>query len=901
MVVHRASNMLIGSLDVKAKTAQIFHQLMISKALVSHEHRGIYSILPIVTEKSIINFIFFGQRLIDKLVKIIEAEFNSIGAYKITLPILGEKEMWQKSGRWDSFKAEMFCLNDKTDQVFCLQPTHEEVVTKLVAKQGSLRETVYPLMLYQTGPKFRDESVAGYGLLRSREFLMNDLYSFDTTYEKALNTYNMVNEAYKRIFYDKLGIDVYVVRADSGNIGGETSHEYHLLSKSGRDSIAYCAKCDVGISHDLFKRNRKPCSSCTEQCTTIVDTVEIAHTFQLGDMFTKKFGANYRQQPLVMNCFGIGIGRMIAALIDSMSPSKKALRLPYVLAPFKIAVIMPNKSQPETLKFAENVINHLYQISSLEDEIFVDDRFDNSIGKRLLAASNLGIPHILVIGNQTAKTLLDKPLVEYYKTETNTDIPIRVGDLQFVELTRLVEKLSTRWLLLIKASGKYLRIQRLSSMLTVPDRVQGITDLTDAEKILFSKDITLPIVVVPSKFVGRIIGSKKISDLTITRFCSKIKPLVNMAVADEKAIVLSPEKINGDVRVSASELVKDITGITPKSGSYSVTLDYNDWPLKSCISAVLPKGLEFSGFSQIGHIIHVNLRDELLPYKKVIGKLLLDKVTNCKTVVNKSDAIEHKYRTFELDLLAGEENYETEIQEEKLRYQLDFSQVFFNPRLSTEHKRVARRIGKRSIFYDCCAGIGPFVLPVIRNGVYRVLANDLNPNCIEYLKRNLVLNHLPFKRLKLYNMDAVEFIKTVVAKDLANELNSDSSHNSNDTAPADAHVVMNLPGMSLQFLPYFRGCLENKSSLFGGSLPFPLFIHCHYFIKAPDDRDNDWYFSEAQNLVRQKLCVEKLHFDEVRFVRNVAGRKKMFYALFQIPDSLLFLCNEPEIKRVKSC
>uniref|UniRef100_A0A915PLH7 tRNA (guanine(37)-N1)-methyltransferase n=1 Tax=Setaria digitata TaxID=48799 RepID=A0A915PLH7_9BILA len=820
------------------------------------------------------------------------------------MPILGGKELWEKSDRWSAFGSEMFRVNDKTNQAFCLQPTHEEMVTKLVAEQGELRQAVYPLMLYQTGPKFRDEIAVGYGLLRSREFLMNDLYSFDITEKNAFDTYNSVNETYLRIFRDRLGINFYVVQADPGNIGGNLSHEYHLSSKIGRDSIAYCTKCNLatflatsGVSYDLLKRGKKPCC-CDEESISIIETVEIAHTFQLGDIFSKKLGAKHLGKPLIMNCFGIGIGRVVAALIDLMSPSVKALRLPYALAPFKVAVILPNKTQAKTMAFAEDLIGCLSQISTLQDDIFVDDRLDNSIGRRLLSASNLGIPHILVIGNRSARSLSGKPVVEYYRTEVHSDEPVSIGDLEYAEtlffafsrmhygFKLLLSANETRLSSVIKILSKGFHMEGLSSLLTISNKVRGITVLTDNVKKLFSKEITLPVVIVPPKIISRLVGCKEIASRTVGRFGNKIKPVINMAGESEKAIVFSPEKIDDNARSIVLKTIENVTGLTAKFGFYCVTINYDDWPVRPCIAAILPEGLEFGGFSQIGHIVHVNLRDELLPYKEVIGKILLDKITNCKTVVNKLDAIGHEYRTFELDLLAGEENYKTEVHEEKLRYQLDFSQVFYNPRLSTEHKRIIRKIGKRSIFYDCCAGIGPFVLPVVRNGAHHVLANDLNPNCLHYLKQNVELNHLSFERLKLYNLDAAVFIRTILADDLANKI------------PTDAHVVMNLPGMSLQFLPCFRGCLYNRCNASGTTLPFPLYVHCHFFVKAPDDLEDSWYFDEAQNLIRKSLGISDLNFIETRFVRSVAGRKKMFCATFQLSNEFLFCpdTQEPELK-----
>ncbi|EFO22582.1 hypothetical protein LOAG_05906 [Loa loa] len=443
-------------------------------------------------------------------------------------------------------------------------------------------------------------------------------------------------------------------------------------------------------------------------------------------------------------------------------------------------------------------------------------------------------------------------------------------------------------------------MKRLSSMLAVSNKVRGITVLTDNEKKLFSKEITLPIIVVPLKVINRLIGCKEIANRTVERFCNKIKPIVNMPKENEKAIVFSPEKLDGSTRNVLLKTIENLTGLTVKIDSYNVALNYDDWPVKSCITAILPNGLEFGGFTQIGHIVHVNLREELLLYKKVIGKILLDKVSNCKTVVNKLDVIGHKYRTFELDLLAGEENYKTEVHEEKLRYQLDFSQVFYNPRLSTEHKRIVQKIGKRSIFYDCCAGVGPFVLPVVRNGAHHVLANDLNPSCIDYLRRNMELNHLSFKRLKLYNMDAAIFINTVLADDLANEAENYNVSDSENKTPTDAHVVMNLPGMSLQFLPYFRGVLYGKPNLPGTTLPFPFYVHCHFFVKAPDDLENNWYFDEAQILIRKSLGISKLNFIELRFIRQVAGRKKMFCATFRLPDEFLFSSDPQKIEVVET-
>ncbi|VIO90675.1 Met-10 like-protein [Brugia malayi] len=173
-------------------------------------------------------------------------------------------------------------------------------------------------------------------------------------------------------------------------------------------------------------------------------------------------------------------------------------------------------------------------------------------------------------------------------------------------------------------------MKKLSSMFTISSKVRGIAILTDNEKKLFNKEITLPVVIVPPKVIGHLIGCKEIADRT---------PVINIPRQSEKAIVFNPEKMDENTRNVVLNTIENLTGLTAKFDSYNITLNYDDWSVKSCITAILPEGLEFGGFSQIGHIVHVNLREELLFYKKAIGKILLDKISSCKTVVNNLDAI----------------------------------------------------------------------------------------------------------------------------------------------------------------------------------------------------------------------------------------------------------------------
>ncbi|KAF8937565.1 hypothetical protein BGZ58_002478 [Dissophora ornata] len=204
-------------------------QLLLRAGMMRQSSSGIYSILP------------YGQRILDKIEAIIDDELEQIGCSKLSLPNLLTSENWKKTGRWESTGQEMFKVKDRRGSDFLLAPTHEEEVTALIAKEvQSYRQL--PIRVYQVGRKFRDELRARSGLLRGKEFLMKDLYTFDVSEEEALKTYDEVVLAYRRIM-QRLGVPYAVAEADTGNIGGTHSHEFHILSRVGEDSLLSCASC----------------------------------------------------------------------------------------------------------------------------------------------------------------------------------------------------------------------------------------------------------------------------------------------------------------------------------------------------------------------------------------------------------------------------------------------------------------------------------------------------------------------------------------------------------------------------------------------------------------------------------------------------------------------------------
>ncbi|KAJ3154980.1 hypothetical protein HDU86_004500 [Geranomyces michiganensis] len=227
----RLSRMLAPTAKSTTKAADIAvsHDLLLRAGFIRQSSAGMYSFLPL------------GLRVLAKLEKLIDREMQSVDGQKVALPCLLPSDGWKKTGRWESTGAEMFKVNDRKGSEFCLAPTHEEEITQLVASER-LSWRQLPLRLYQIGRKYRDEARPRSGLLRAREFVMKDMYTFDVSEEAAMKTYGEVRGAYDRIL-SALGIPFAAAEADTGNIGGTRSHEYHFLSKAGEDTVLLCEWC----------------------------------------------------------------------------------------------------------------------------------------------------------------------------------------------------------------------------------------------------------------------------------------------------------------------------------------------------------------------------------------------------------------------------------------------------------------------------------------------------------------------------------------------------------------------------------------------------------------------------------------------------------------------------------
>ncbi|MEK7143035.1 MAG: proline--tRNA ligase [Patescibacteria group bacterium] len=355
--------------------------LLARAGFIDQEMSGVYTLLPL------------GWRVAQKIISIVRAQMNLIGAQEIMMPTLQPKELWLESGRWDKIDPPLFKLKDRHGKELALGSTHEEVIVDLVRDRiNSFREL--PQMLYQIQNKFRNEQRSTGGLLRVREFLMKDAYSFHQNQEDLDDYYQKVIVAYRKI-YSQAGLDVHLVEADSGTIGGEKSHEFMTLAETGEDRIFLCGACDWAVNLELVKDIKK-CPDCGNK-VNVYSSIEVGHIFMLGGLYAKKMKAEFldskgKKQPFIMGCYGIGIGRLIGAIAQTHN-DQQGLIWPREIAPYQIYLAELVKGKGEKI---------YQELTKSGVEVLYDDR-EISAGIKFAEADLLGIPIRVVISEKTLK------------------------------------------------------------------------------------------------------------------------------------------------------------------------------------------------------------------------------------------------------------------------------------------------------------------------------------------------------------------------------------------------------------------------------------------------------------------------------------------------------------------
>tara|TARA_B100001029_G_C15061727_1_gene459123 strand:- start:2646 stop:4346 length:1701 start_codon:yes stop_codon:yes gene_type:complete len=267
----RLSNFLLSTLkEAPADAETQSHKLMIRAGMIRKVAAGIYNFLPT------------GLKVFRKVENIVREEMNNANAIEVMMPFVTPSDLWIKSGRWDVYGKELLRFKDRADRDFCLGPTHEEVVTDLVSREAKSYKDL-PLTLYQIQPKFRDEIRPRFGVMRAREFVMKDAYSFDVDEKSSEKSYSQMFDAYNKIF-DRCGLTFKAVQADSGNIGGSSSHEFMVLAETGEDLILSCSDCDFAANVESASIKSSKISKKEDLLDlTIVDTPAMVSVTEVAD------------------------------------------------------------------------------------------------------------------------------------------------------------------------------------------------------------------------------------------------------------------------------------------------------------------------------------------------------------------------------------------------------------------------------------------------------------------------------------------------------------------------------------------------------------------------------------------------------------------------------------------
>ncbi|KAK4327228.1 hypothetical protein Pmani_002284 [Petrolisthes manimaculis] len=393
----------------KDEPMSLSQKLLVETGIISLRSNGMFALLPL------------GQRILKKLMMIIDEEMISVGAQRLTLPLLTSADLWKITGRWNSTGQELLSLQDRHNREYVLSPTHEEAITSLLRDVYPLSFRQLPLKLYQITSKFRDEMKPRFGLIRCREFVMKDLYTFDESEAKAIETYSEICNAYDNIF-QRIGVPYIKVAGDCGNIGGSFSHEYHYQAAIGEDTLLVCHGCQEATNIQLLSDSvNAVCSKCGSDMATITG-IEVGHTFLLGTKYSEPLGGCYQNkrgkpEAAHMGCYGVGLTRVMAAVVEVLTTSDNII-WPWEIAPFKVCIIGPKEGSLEA--GVTRWVNHLAKVlSSLpgyEDDIVVDDRHRLTIGKRVLEARRTGYPYIVVVGKKAQE---DVPMFELIHTMTD--------------------------------------------------------------------------------------------------------------------------------------------------------------------------------------------------------------------------------------------------------------------------------------------------------------------------------------------------------------------------------------------------------------------------------------------------------------------------------------------------
>ena len=383
-------------------------QLLIRGGFVDKELAGVYSFLPL------------GWRTLNKIIEIIRQEMNAIGGQELFLTALQNPEIWKKTGRWnDQVVDDWFKTRLKNDNELGLSFTHEESLTNLAVKHISSYKDL-PKYVYQFQTKFRNELRAKSGILRGREFIMKDLYSFNADQAGLDEFYEQAKAAYKKIF-DRCGIGekTYLTFASGGSFS-KYSHEFQTVCEAGEDLIYISQEKNIAINKEVHNDEVLADLELKKETLQEAKAIEVGNIFKLGTKFSQALGLKYKNEegkehPVVMGSYGIGPGRLMGTIVE-LNNDERGIIWPEAVAPFKAHLIQLGDTQKE----AEKIYNNLREQNI---EILFDDR-DASAGEKFADADLIGLPYRLVVSQ---KTLEEYSLELKKRNEEKTEL-IKIAD-----------------------------------------------------------------------------------------------------------------------------------------------------------------------------------------------------------------------------------------------------------------------------------------------------------------------------------------------------------------------------------------------------------------------------------------------------------------------------------------
>ncbi|MBW6488698.1 proline--tRNA ligase [Sulfurimonas sp.] len=404
------------------------HKFLIRGGFINQHGAGLYNFMPL------------GKIVLEKIRAIVKEELDNAGCLEVQLSFVTPIGLWERSGRCETMGKEMLRIKDRHENEFVLSPTNEEAMVELVKNRVTSYKDL-PLNLYQINTKFRDEARPRYGLMRGREFLMKDGYSFHSSQEDMIREFDLMQVTYKKIF-TRLGLDFRVVAADSGAIGGEGSKEFHVLANSGEDTLVVCEACDYGANIETIFESEEEIDtlraksydelqelSIEKRCSCGAELhfkkgIEVGHIFQLGTKYSAALEAHFsdengRTKPFEMATFGIGVSRLVAAVIEQNHDENGCIWTK-ATAPYLVNIMISNIKDAAQVSLGEELYAKLKDSNV---DVMLDDSKER-FGFKMKDAELIGFPYTIVIGKE-----LESGLVQIFNRRAKESLSVKADEI----------------------------------------------------------------------------------------------------------------------------------------------------------------------------------------------------------------------------------------------------------------------------------------------------------------------------------------------------------------------------------------------------------------------------------------------------------------------------------------